>query len=208
MARVCSGETGLFELLMRRHNQRVYRIGRAVLRDDIEAEELTQEAWVRAFTHLSQFETRSRFSTWLARIAIHEAWARARGSRRLRSLEAQNPDIALRTIQELDPEREAERRQLHKALESAIDSLPAVYRTVFVLREIEGMSTEQTAESLELTKGAVKVRLHRARALLRLELRDTVGLDRRQTFPFLGSRCDRMVRSVFALIQSAAPQPS
>lgn len=201
---MCAGETGLFELLMRRYNQRVYRVARSVLRDDAEAEELTQEIWVRAFTHLAQFAGRSRFSTWLTRIALHEAWARARRSRRFESLET-GPAGRWRehpASGSSDPEHEAVFRQLQAALENAVDSLPPVYRTVFVLREIEEMSTEQTAEALELTKGAVKVRLHRARALLRRELQGRAGFPPDQTFPFRASRCDHTVQMVFSRIQT------
>lgn len=208
--RVCAGENGLFELLMRRYNQRVYRVGRSILRDDAEAEELAQETWVRAYTHLSQFARRSRFSTWLTRIAYHRAWAHARGRRRFESLDAE-ANRRRRDRQAAsgpDPEKEASRRQLRTVLEKAVDALPLAYRTVFMLREIEEMSTEETAKSLGLTQGAVKVRLHRARALMRRELLDRAGDRVQQTFLFLGNRCDRLLHSVETRLQgiSAVPQ--
>lgn len=198
IARVCGGESGLFELLMRRYNQRVYRVGRAVLRDDMEAEELAQETWVRVFTHLSGFEGRSRFSTWLTRIAYNEAWALARRRRRFESLDAGTdpPDRPPEHSGNDDPEQVARGRELQSAVESAVVALPLPYRTVFVLRQIEEMSTEETAEILELTRAAVKVRLHRARALLRRKLSHRAGYRPKELFPFLGSRCDRIVRSV------------
>lgn len=211
VARVCGGESGLFELLMRRYNQRVYRIGRAVLRHEGEAEELTQETWVRAFTHLDRFEGRSRFSTWLTRIAYHEAWALARRRRRSESLESTTRPSSWAAARHggADPEQEATSRELQSLLEVAVLALPTPYRTVFVMRELEEMSTEETAEILGLTRGAVKVRLHRARALLRRTLSQSAGSLRKEIFPFLGSRCDRIVESVGDQIRTGlAPSPS
>lgn len=203
VARVCAGETGLFELLMRRYNQRVYRVGRAVLRDDMEAEELAQETWVRVFTHLAGFEGRSLFSTWLTRIAYNEAWALARRRRRFESIEA-GRDLPGRSSEdkEDDPEQVATNRELQSAVEDAVTALPVTYRTVFVMRQIEEMSTEETAEILDLTPGAVKVRLHRARALLRRKLLRRRAFQPTELFPFLGSRCDRIVRLVGDRIES------
>lgn len=200
VTRVRAGEAGLFELLMKRYNQRVYRIGRAVLRDDSEAEDLTQETWVRAFTHLKQFGERARFSTWLTRIALHEAWARARRRRRFEPSErgtgGRRP-AGGETVGR-DPEQEASLRELQSALEHAVDALPALYRTVFVLREIEELSTAATAECLGVTRETVKVRLHRARRLLRRDLLQRSGSSVARMFPFLGKRCDRMVGVVGA----------
>jgi RNA polymerase sigma-70 factor (ECF subfamily) len=207
VARVCRGETGLFELLMRRYNQRVYRVGRAVLRDDMEAEELAQETWVRVFTHLSGFEGRSRFSTWLARIAYNEACALARRRRRFESLGAgvDPPDRSPERAGSGDPEQVASGRELQSVVEDAVIALPLPYRTVFVLRRIEELSTEETAEILELTPAAVKVRLHRARALLRRKLANRAGYRPKELLPFLGSRCDRIVGSVGYRIGSRNP---
>ncbi|MBC8646663.1 MAG: RNA polymerase sigma factor [Thermoanaerobaculia bacterium] len=201
--RVCAGEISLFELLLRRYNQRVYRVSRAVLHDDAEAEEVAQEIWVRIYTHLSQFARRSRFSTWLTRIAYNQAWAHAKRRKRSQSLEAK----ALRERQNTrasvsrDPEHEVSRRELRSVLERVVDTLPLAYRTVFMLREVEEMSTDETAAALQLTRSAVKVRLHRARALLRRELRDQVGGPFPEAFLFLGNRCDGLVHAVGAGIQ-------
>lgn len=205
IARVRAGETELFELLMRRYNQRVYRLVRAVLRADGEAEDVVQDAWVRAFTHLDQFAGRAAFSTWLSRIALHEAWARARRGRRFQAIE---PDAAGETFEmkqvsrDPDPEGLAASGEVRSILEAVIENLPDTYRTVFVLREVEELSTTETAEALELSEEAVKTRLHRARAVLRRELLLKAGTGIRQAFPFMGPRCDRMVETVMARVHA------
>jgi len=207
--RVCAGESGLFELLLRRYNQRVYRVGRSVLHDDAEAEEVAQEIWVRIYTHLSQFARRSRFSTWLTRIAYHQAWAHAKRRKRLQSVdvEAHHRRRDSGASAGRDPEQEVSRRELRSVLERAVDSLPLAYRTVFMLREVEEMSTEETATALQLTRSAVKVRLHRARALLRRELSDRAGGPFPEAFLFLGNRCDGLVHAVGAGIREQSSLP-
>ncbi|HEY6930212.1 MAG TPA: sigma-70 family RNA polymerase sigma factor, partial [Thermoanaerobaculia bacterium] len=166
MERVCAGDTELFEILLRRYNQRVYRAARSVLRNEAEAEEIAQEAWVRAFDHLGQFAGRGRFASWVTQIALHEAWARARRSRVTRrppGLEAAEFDpIELRS----DPEQRASEREIHELIEVAIDALPEKYRLVFLMRDVEGLSTTEAAGSLRLSRIAVNTRLYRARALL------------------------------------------
>lgn len=201
--RVCAGESGLFELLLRRYNQRVYRVGRSVLHDDAEAEEVAQEIWVRIYTNLSQFARRSRFSTWLTRISYNQAWTHAKRRKRFESVdvEAHRRRRDGRASAGRDPEQEASRRELRSVLERAVDTLPLAYRTVFMLREVEEMSTEETAAALQLTGSAVKVRLHRARALLRKELRARAGGPFPEAFLFLGNRCDRLVHAVRAGIR-------
>src|SRR5579864_2667060 len=150
VARVRAGETGLYELLMRRYNQRLFRVIRSVVINDAEAEDVLQEAWVRAYEHLDQFAGRASFSTWVTRIAFYEALARTRNSRRWTPLENSGGEImaeAERRHTTLDtPERQAERRQLGRMLQSAVDALPVTYRSVFVLREVEQLSTIETAE--------------------------------------------------------------
>lgn len=203
-----AGQTDLFEILMRRYNQRVYRLARAVLRTDGEAEDLTQEAWVRAYTHLDQFEGRSAFSTWLGRIAIHEAWARRRRGRRFEAIEP-DADGVERELKEAsvdpNPEGAAFGGEVRLLVQEAVDALPEGYRTVFVLRQIEELSTAETAECLEISEESVKTRLHRARSALREQLLEKAGPGIRQAFPFLGSRCDRMVATVLARIQDVDP---
>lgn len=201
---VRGGETGLYETLMRRYNQRLFRVIRSVVADDSEAEDVLQEAWVRAYEHLDQFEGRASFSAWVTRIAYHEALARSRNSKRWMPLE--NPDGGImaeanrsQTTAET-PETQAMRAQLGRILQAAVDALPKTYRAVFVLREVEQLSTSETAESLELSEEAVKTRLHRSRALLRRELEECLGSAVTGAYAFLGARCDRIVASVLERI--------
>jgi RNA polymerase sigma-70 factor (ECF subfamily) len=200
--RVEAGEPALFEILMRRYNQRLFRVARSVVRDDAEAEDVVQQAYVNAFTHLGQFAGTARFSTWLTRIATHEALARVR--RRGRRLEIEHlrdgEDDAIESLPARGPtpEKQALDRELAHALEASLDALPQLYRSVFMLRDVQGLSTAEAAECLEVTEDVVKTRLHRARALLREDLYERAGLSARSVFPFLGERCDRMVAGVFA----------
>jgi len=204
VARVRRGETGLYELLMRRYNQRLFRVIRSVLTNDGEAEDVLQEAWVRAYEHLDQFEGRAGFTTWVTRIAYHEALARTRKSKRWTPLENPTGEIMAeaehrRTTSET-PEMQAMRGQLGRMLQAAVDALPENYRTVFVLREVEQLSTSETAACLELSEEAVKTRLHRSRALLRRELENGVGPAVMEAYAFLGTRCDRIVARVLERI--------
>lgn len=201
--RVRAGEVELFEVLMRRYNQRVFRVARAVLPSDAEAEDLAQEAWVRAYEHLGEFEGRAAFSTWLLRIVLHEGWARARRERRFEEWRPEEEDGGKPMKQQLartGPEAEVLGNEIRTMLEAAVGSLPETYRTVFVLRDVEELSTAETAECLELSEEAVKTRLHRARASLRRELLAMAGGQARAAFPFLGARCDRMVERVLGRI--------
>src|SRR5882757_5692042 len=158
-----------FELLMRRHNQRVYRVVRSVLRDPAEIEDVMQQAYLSAFVHLDQFEGAARWSTWLCRIAINEALATVRQQRRFVSIEAASEDLMgdAGQAQNADPERAAAGREFGQVVEQAVDQLPDMYRTILMMREIEGMTTAETAAVLDVAEDVVKTRLHRARALLR-----------------------------------------
>jgi RNA polymerase sigma-70 factor (ECF subfamily) len=218
---VRAGRVELFEVLMRRYNQRVYRLARAVLGTDWEAEDLAQEAWVRAWSHLSQWEGRASFSTWLCRITLYEGWARRRRDKRMEPLAAaaERGDDAKGGDREMrepaSPEEGAEGSlygaEIRALLEDSVESLPETYRTVFVLRQLEELSTAETAECMEISEDAVKVRLHRARVALQRELLERAGPGIRQAFPFLGWRCDRMVAAVMARIgdsQAVIPEPS
>ncbi len=206
--RVRAGETALFEILMRRHNQRLYRVARAIVKDDSEAEDVMQEAYVNAYTHLHQFAERAQFSTWLTRIAVHEALARVRKQARLTEFdedgEAGEQIMTAFNAIGHTPEQQASNAELRALLEAAVDSLPESYRVVFVLREIEGLNTLETAESLGVTEETVKTRLHRARALLREELFDRAGVATSSAFSFHLSRCDRIVRAVLNRIAALA----
>lgn len=194
VARVLSGDVPLFELLVRRHNQRLYRATKAILRDEAEAEDAMQEAYVHAFVKLNQFAGEAKFSTWLTKIAVYEALGRLR--RRRRQEEIPN------TMKSQDnPERLVQDLEVRAAIEDAVERLSPIYRAVFVLREVEELSASETAECLAITEEAVKTRLHRARMLLRRRLQRTIGGALRRTFTYGGQRCDAMTTAVMARIQ-------
>jgi RNA polymerase sigma-70 factor (ECF subfamily) len=201
--RILGGETALFELVMRRYNQRLFRVLRAFLRNESEAEDVLQEAYVRAYSHLSQLEQPERLASWLTHIAVHEAKGRLR--RRGRMVDVKEGPLRAVPSPSRDPEQEAMGRQMQRVLSSAIDELPVGYRTVFVLRDVEGLSTAEVAESLRLSQQAVKMRLHRARAALRQGLYDRVGAAAQPPFSFAGERCDRIVTGVLARLQLGRP---
>jgi RNA polymerase sigma-70 factor (ECF subfamily) len=213
--RVRAGDVDLFEVLMRRHNQKLYRAARSVFPHDAsEAEDVVQDAWVRAFEHLDQFEGRAQLSTWLVRITLHEAWSRARKRRRQRRQLGSLEESAAgeETAMELatpgpDPEKDASALEMRAILEDAVAALPETYRNVFVLRSIEDMSTEETAECLELSHDVVKTRLHRARGLLRRELLSRAGTSVAALYPFAGARCDRIVASVLTRVRVGQAEP-
>jgi RNA polymerase sigma-70 factor, ECF subfamily len=205
--RVRAGESALFEILMRRHNQRVYRTARAILRDEDEVEDVMQQAYINAFTHLHQFEERSQFSTWLTRITLNEAFGRRRKTHRTESLttmgagvQEEGGEFMHLTSKDADPEQQAYAGELRGVLEEAIDRLPETYRTVFMLRDVDGMSTSETAKGLGLGEATVKTRLHRARATIRRFLTARVGEVAADAFPFHASRCDRVVVAVLSRI--------
>jgi RNA polymerase sigma-70 factor (ECF subfamily) len=199
--RVRAGESALFEVLMRRHNQRVYRVVRAVLKDEAEVEDAMQQAYISAFTHLHQFEDRSQFSTWLIRIALHEAFGRRRNVRADQdSGEVMDTLVSLQA----DPERQAYAQELSRVLEAAVDALPETYRTVFMLRDIEGLSTIETGEGLGLGEEAVKTRLHRARVMIRRAVAERIGEAGPSAFQFHAPRCDRVVGHVLTWIADAS----
>lgn len=207
--RVLNGDVLLFELIMRRHNQRIYRAIRAILRDDSEVEDVMQETYVRAYEHLAQFEGRSRFSTWMTRIAVNESIKRCISRGRFDPLDVENlePEEEVMPVfqqHSQTPESNASRRELASMLERAILALPDGYRAVVMLRDIEEMSTADTAEALSLSAANVKVRLHRAHELLRDELLAMAGAASGEAFGFHASRCDRVVQDVLVRIMSGA----
>lgn len=201
--RVLDGDTPAYELLVRRYNQRVYRIIRSILHDDSESEDVMQEAYVRAFEHLSQFEGRSSFATWLGRIAIHEALARAERSRRFEPIStAPEPDGEIMiNDRESTPEQQAAVSETRTLLERAILALPPTYRVVVMLRDVDELSTAEASAILEISEEALKVRLHRARAMLRRELYAISGATSTTAFQFHAPRCDRVARKVLERIQ-------
>lgn len=201
VAQVRAGNTALYEALMRRYNQRLFRIARSILRDDDEAEDVMQETYVRAYASLHQFAGKAQFSTWLAKIAVYEASSRLRKRKRVMEFPAAPADpggAVMESVKspEPDPEQRLLSREAALFLQQAVDALPDAYRCVFVLRAIENMSTSETAACLDLTEEAVKVRLLRARQMLRDELYERAGASSSQAFQFLGMRCDRIVGRV------------
>jgi RNA polymerase sigma-70 factor (ECF subfamily) len=191
--RVLGGETSLFELIVRRYNQRLYRAARAILKDEADTEDAVQEAYVRAFVKLDQFAGEAKFSTWLTKIAVYEALGRLRRRQRQGEMPV---DMTARD----DPERTAYGMELHAAIERALDRLPPLYRSVFVLREVEELSGAETAECLGIAEAVVKTRLHRARSLLRARLERAAGAAVRRAFSYGERRCDRMTAEVMARI--------
>lgn len=168
--RVRAGETALFEIIMRRYNQRLYRVTRSILGNDAEAEDVMQDAYVRSYLHLDQFDGGAKFSTWLTRIAVHEALARLRKRWRFIEFEAESKSTETGASLESktpSPEQEMLTRTMRTVLDVAADRLPLSYRSVYMLRDVEGISIKETAQSLNISEDVVKVRLHRARALMR-----------------------------------------
>jgi RNA polymerase sigma-70 factor, ECF subfamily len=199
---VLRGNTAVFELLMRRYNERVYRAARSIVRDEDEAEDVMQQAYVNAFTHLRQFNGSAQFSTWLTRIAINEALARVRRQGRYKAFDDELSNVEPFMVGNAadNPERHAFAGELRGLLEWAIDSLPNGMREVFVLREVEGLSTSEAAECLAVSEDVVKTRLSRGRATLRRLLMERTGATAPEAFRFYRPRCDRVVAQVLARI--------
>jgi RNA polymerase sigma-70 factor (ECF subfamily) len=200
---VLAGNTAVFELLMRRHNERLYRAARAIVRDEQEAEDVMQQAYVNAFLNLRQFNGSARFATWLTRIAINESLSRVRRLGRYETFDDEAADLATaRCSSPHDPERQACAGELRELLEWAIDGLPDGMREVFVLRDVEGLSTSETAAALAVSDDVIKTRLSRARAALRRLLEERTGATAREVFRFYRPRCDRVVAAVLARIST------
>jgi RNA polymerase sigma-70 factor (ECF subfamily) len=196
--------------IMQANNRRLYRMARGILRNDGEAEDVVQETYVRAFTHLDSFRGDSSLATWLARIAMNEALGRLR---RLRpnvewttlppgTLEAQIIQFPLSATS--DPEKTMAQREIQQVVEHAIDDLPEAFRIVFITRVIEGMNVEETAEILGLKPETVKTRLHRARTMLRDNVEKKIGPVVMEAFPFAGKRCERLTDAVLKRLGFAA----
>jgi RNA polymerase sigma-70 factor (ECF subfamily) len=203
VAQVLAGQTALFEILMRRHNERVYRAARAIVHDESEAEDVMQQAYVNAYAHLRQFDGRSSLATWLTRIAVNEAISRARRRGRYQPLDENEttPSEAVFPMRSMvNPEKEAFSRELRVILEEAVDALPDGAREVFMLRQVEGLTTADTAASLGVSEDVVKTRFSRARAALRQGLFDRMGATAASSFTFQRPRCDRVVAAVLARI--------
>lgn len=198
VGRVRAGDLSAFELLMRRYNERLFRIVRSILTDEDESEDVVQEAYVRAFRGLGGFEGRAKFSTWLTRIAVHEATARRAKRRRMALFD---PIEGVPEAAAVEVPMEPERSELTGALSRAVDALPEELRTVFTLRCIQGLDTREAAECLEVSPENVRVRLHRARALLHSSLEQRIGEEAPRLHRFDGARCDRIVAGVLARLR-------
>jgi len=189
--------------IIKANNRRLYRLARGILRNDNEAEDVVQETYVRAFTHLAEFRGYASLSTWLSRIAMNEALGRLRRRRpgvELSSLppgtlEAQIIQFPLLSATD-DPERTMAQREIQHVVEAAIDELPEPFRMVFITRVVEGMNVEETADILSLKPETVKTRLFRARTMLRDNVEKKIGPVVMEAFPFAGHRCDRLTEAV------------
>jgi RNA polymerase sigma-70 factor (ECF subfamily) len=204
--RLRRGDTAAFRTLMQRYNQRLFRMARGVLGDYADAEDAVQEAYVLAFTHIDQFREAASLATWLSRIVLNEAFRRLRQRKDMTALDDNdNSSGKAGSVQVLlfpgapgpsTPEEDAARAEIRRVLERAIDNLPDMFRVVFVLREIEQMSVEETATCLAIQTDTVKTRLHRARRLLGRSLRQQLSPSLTGVFPFAGERCSRIVTRV------------
>jgi RNA polymerase sigma-70 factor (ECF subfamily) len=189
--------------IMQANNRRLYRLARGILRNDSEAEDVVQETYVRALTHLADFRGDSSLATWLARIAMNEALGRLRRQRPGVDLDSLPPGTLEAQIIQFphsatseDPEKTMAQREIQRVVEHAIDELPDLFRIVFITRVIEGMNVEETAEILGLKPETVKTRLHRARTMLRENVEKKIGPVVMEAFPFAGKRCERLTTAV------------
>jgi len=200
--RALARDEGAFRAIMQANNRRLYRLARGILRNDAEAEDAVQEAYVRAFTHLASFRGESSLATWLGRIVLNEALGRLRRERPRvdvdlvdhAAMEAQIIQFPLVTAD--DPEKSMAQREIRDVVEHAIDDLPEAFRMVFITRVIEGMNVDETARILGLKPETVKTRLHRARAMLRENVERKIGPVVLAAFPFAGKRCERLTEAV------------
>lgn len=200
VSRVVSGDGACFEILMRRHNQRIYRTVRGVLRSEDEVEDVMQQAYLNAYSHLHQFTASAQFSTWLTRIAINEALARRRKRGPAFGEGEDTVMLSLVDTKVRDPEQQASTSELRRVMEDEVAALSDSLRLTFMMRDVEGLSTAETAASLDISEDLVKTRLHRARAILRENLYKRAGVTLESIFAFGNSRCDRVVAGVMSQI--------
>ena len=200
--RALAREEAAVRAIMQSNNRRLFRLARGILRNNSEAEDVVQETYVRAFTHLEQFRGDSSLSTWLSRIAMNEALGRLRRQRpgvEWTSQASGAPEaeiIQFPLSSAVDPEKSMAQRQIQQVVEHAVDELPEAFRLVFIARVIEGMNIEETAETLGLKPETVKTRLHRARTMLRDNVERKIGPVVMDAFPFAGKRCERLTEAV------------
>jgi RNA polymerase sigma factor (sigma-70 family) len=204
---IAANDHAAFERLMRRYNSRLFRVARAILKDDAEAEDAVQDAYLEAYRHIGEFRGQSQVATWLTRIAINQALMRLRRHKRERAV-VPFPDSAGSTVAADVVDRNAEspaaatlRAEIRSVVESRIDELPPAFRAVFVMRDVEEMSVQETAECLGIPAATVRTRLFRARALLREALTRDVDTATLEVFGFAGERCDRIIARVLAVLR-------
>ncbi|MGF6753648.1 RNA polymerase sigma factor [Paraburkholderia sp. GAS42] len=217
VARVVAGDRSAFELLMRRHNRRLYRLARATLRNDAEAEDALQEAYLSAYRSIAQFRGESTLSTWLSRLVLNECFGRLRRAARRQKV---IPMFDANTEPDLDamaahadsnaipsPDTALARAEMRALIERKLDTLPEAFRIVFVLRSVEEMSIEETAHCLDIPEATVRSRHFRAKHLLRDALAQEVDVAARDAFEFGGAHCDRIVATVLARITGVTQAP-
>jgi len=208
-ARVAKGDQAAFEVLMRRYNRSLFRTARAILRDDAEAEDALQEAYLQAYRTIGTYRGDAKLSTWLARVVANEALMRLRKQARRAAIVPLQAGADVEEVNqteasmEKEPENAARRAEMRKLLEQRIDALPGAYRAVFMLRAVEEYTVEETAAILQIPEATVRSRLFRARSLLREGLASEVDLVTGEAFGFAGARCDRIVASVMARLGEA-----
>jgi RNA polymerase sigma-70 factor, ECF subfamily len=213
-ARIAAADQSAFETLMRRHNGRLFRVARAILKDDADAEDALQDAYLDAYRNMSRFRGDARLGTWLVRIVVNRALMRLRKTRKdpvVVSMAERNgqPDTAPVDYPDViseSPAHAAVRAEVRRLLERRIDELPVTFRTVFVLREVEELSVEEVSECLGIPAATVRTRLFRARALLREALARELDMATGDVFAFAGQRCDRIVAAVLDRIAREAPE--
>jgi len=209
--RITAGDQNAFELLMRRHNQMLYRTARSILKDDAEAEDAVQEGYLLAYRAMGRFRGDAKLSTWLVRIVANEAIARFR--KRGRSAEViqldgdsiaeHDPEDSMGESKSERPEHAAFRAETRRLIEAKLDELPDAFRTVFVLRAIEEFSVEETSAALDIPEATVRTRFFRAKSLLREALSREIDLAHGDAFAFAGARCDRIVANVMARLKDS-----
>jgi RNA polymerase sigma factor (sigma-70 family) len=206
-----AGEQDAFAVLMRRFNRRLYRLARAIVRDDAEAEDALQDAYINAFRSLGTFRGESSLSTWLSRLVINECLKRTRRDARRQNVIPMTHSPADRELEAVpsndsaSPDEATDRAQMRAILERNIDALPESFRAVFVLRSVEELTVEETAECLGIAAETVRTRHFRAKSLLRDALAREIDLAERNVFEFAGARCDRIVASVLARLAGTTP---
>jgi RNA polymerase sigma-70 factor (ECF subfamily) len=216
-ARAAAGDAPAFAAIMRRHNRLLFRTARSILKSDVDAEDALQEAYLRAWRAIDSFRSEAKLSTWLARIVINESLARLRRGRGAQVIPLDNTTTeldhdAMEDRMEDDPdqqpERVAMRAELRRLMETCIDRLPEVFRTVFILRAVEEMSVEDVAVALDVPEATVRTRLFRARSLMREGLSRDIDVATGDAFSFDGERCDRIVAQVMLRAGFAVPDES